>query len=874
MKTCIILTASLLAVMGTALAGTETVADPAPTSGLNITPETRNECESKSPFAIARDGKALAPIIISEKAGPATKQAAEELRNDLSRISGADFKIETGNGETGIVLGTIAEFPVPALTKALEIRHGMDGKEAYAIRSREKSVLLLGATDLAAGHAAYRLLEELGCRWFFPNPTDTWEVIPKIADLTIRKDVTDRPTFLERRIWYAWGIFNDDGHPAQTPDRPRNAGSDYADWSRRNHMAGSFVTNTGHAYEGIAREKAAEFEAHPEYWALVDGKRQGPQFELGNPALRRLVIDWAIKQIKDNPSLDMVSVDPADGYGLSQSEESKAYGQGSAADASFMLANDVARALQNEFPGENKMVGMYAYNWHSDPPPFALEPNVYIQLTTSFNAGRLTFDELLEQWPKNARNLGFYDYYSTWLWDHDMWPGGRVADANYVTGMIRRFQGANLKSGAYATSISAESSNNWGVNGRGYYLASRLMWNPDLDAESVLDDFYEHAFGPAAAAMKKFYGYQDTSPPMSPGVVGALFRTMKAARDAARGDAVVMRRLDDLTNSLHYVDLNYRNDHAGDGKNAERDREIAALMYRNRYSYMNHWEAFRQNVIAEDRNPTAAKPWKVDRPITRDETEAWLQSALQYYPELHIPDTVRFSKELVAVAFPDAPAPTETSQLYQEGSRYLVWSRNGEPISIKIEAGNAYGLNKHAYSITDLKGKVFKQGKPELGTTVEFDWKPPAPGVYVFDYNDAGAYGRVFWKADQVVSLPTDARHFRAMEHAADMYFYVPKGTKEINYYYKRADWQFGGPHQVTAPDGKVVREVNVDGDYISVPVEAGMDGKIWKVGGPSFGLGDFRFFNVPNFFSPNRNIMLLPKDVAQQDDLEILGGN
>ena len=169
---------------------------------------------------------------------------------------------------------------------------------------------------------------------------------------------------------------------------PRSAASDYADWSRRNHMAGSFVTNTGHAYETIARENAAEFAVHPEYWALVDGKRTGPQFELGNPGLRKLVIDWAVDYFKKNPTADMVSVDPADGAGVSQSEEAKAYGN--ASDSAFKLANEVAVALQNAYPAQNKMVGLYAYNWHSDPPPFALEPNVYIQLTMAFNGGLLT----------------------------------------------------------------------------------------------------------------------------------------------------------------------------------------------------------------------------------------------------------------------------------------------------------------------------------------------------------------------------------------------------------------------------------------------------------------------------------------------------
>jgi hypothetical protein len=129
----------------------------------------------------------------------------------------------------------------------------------------------------------------------------------------------------------------------------------------------------------------------------------------------------------------------------------------------------------------------------------------------------------------------------------------------------------------------------------------------------------------------------------------------------------------------------------------------------------------------------------------------------------------------------------------------------------------------------------------------------------------------VYWQGNQIVSLPMGERHFRAMSHVNDMYFYVPKGSKEINYYYKRADWQFGGAHQITDPNGKVVKEVAVDGDYVSIPVAPGTDGKVWKIGGPAFGLGFFRFFDIPGYFSPSPNAMLLPKDVVAKDKLPLL---
>ncbi|MEO6906775.1 MAG: DUF4838 domain-containing protein [Abditibacteriaceae bacterium] len=826
-------------------------------TGVDINAVTRNNTASKYSLQLAKGGKALVPIVISDKASDATKAVAADIKKFLDQMTDADFKIQTGDGSEGIVIGSIKEFPTPALDNALEIKHGIDGKDAYAIRTRDKRLLILGATDLGASHGAYRVLNELGCRWFFPDATGDWTVIPKIKDLKFGREITDRPAFLERRIWYSWSWFSDAGHPLGAG---HSSAGDFDDWSRRNSMASSFTTNAGHALQNIIGANQAEFTAHPEYYALTGGKRQGPQIEMGNPKVREMVLEYARNFFKQNPNADMVSVDPADGGGYSTSPETIAWA-GDPVMAPFKLANEVAVMLQKEFPG--KMVGLYAYNWHTDPPKFALEPNVYVQLTMGFNGGLLSLDQLFDEWPTKTKNLGFYDYYSTWRWDYDVWPGGRVGNKNYSPVMIRRFQKANAVSKAYATSISAESSGNWGVNGRGYYLANKMMWNPQLDVDGILDDFYDKAFGPAAAAMKKYYGYQDASPPISPGVVGALFRAMDEARQAAKNDPAVMQRLDDLSIYLHYYDVTYGGNYGAPDNGTERWRTA----YRSRYKYMNHWAAIVNDALHDTGDPKAV--WRDETPITHEEVAGWIAAGVKRYPELKIPDEVKFSDDLVTVDF--GGEATDNTQLYQEGSVYLVQSLKGEPIHLKATAGGAYGGLRQNVTIQDMKGKTIKEFKPKPGEEINMDIPVPGPGIYKYTFADGGAYHQIYWNKDQIVSLPLSAGAFRAMSHIEPMYFYVPKGTKEINYYYKRADWQWGGAQVLYDSTGKVVKEVAVDGDYVSVPVPAGQDGKVWKIGGPSFGLGSFRFFDVPGYFSPNPNKMILPKDVVAQDGLKVL---
>src|SRR5689334_6996613 len=83
-------------------------------------------------------GKAPLPVIVSESATPATRQVAAELAGYLGKVAGCTFEVKAGDGRTGIVVGTLTEFPVPGLTKALEIRNRFDGKEAFAIRCEGK----------------------------------------------------------------------------------------------------------------------------------------------------------------------------------------------------------------------------------------------------------------------------------------------------------------------------------------------------------------------------------------------------------------------------------------------------------------------------------------------------------------------------------------------------------------------------------------------------------------------------------------------------------------------------------------------------------------------------------------------------------------
>ncbi|MEX0776002.1 MAG: DUF4838 domain-containing protein [Phycisphaeraceae bacterium] len=818
-------------------------------------------------LAIARDGKALVPIVIAPVASDATKAVAAELAEYLGRVTGGRFEVQAGDGAAGpcIVLGTLAQFPQADLVEPLEIRNGHDGKEAYAIRTEPGRVLLLGATDLGASHAAYRFLEMVGCRWFFP--AKEWEVIPSIPQLAFGQNEISRPVILSRTIGYGCGFLRDGKNGAER-GRGRN---EYEAWCRHNLMASSLKTHSGHMWRLVINKNKAEFDQHPEYYALVDGqRREGGKFEVANPVVRKMVVDFVLNAFRKDPDRVMQSVEPADGKNQSESPESKALGTFS--DQVFGLANEVARAVQKEYPG--KMVGLLAYGWHSDPPAFDMEPNVYVQMTVGFTYSQFTDQERMDLWATKCRNLGFYEYYSVFPWDLDRLPGGRAANLSYLQSSIRMY------AQRHAIAVNAESSNNWGVHGLGYYVANRLMWNPEANVEALVTDFLEKAFGPAAPAMRRYYARFDhgNKTLWSKHELAMAFRDVAEAAQLAKDCPDVLARLDHLKQYLHYNHLYWKMDHTKN-KDERKALTLAILThsYRTRYTNMNHWEAIRQlwtGKAAEQfgeptwdfRDPSPNKPWEVQAPVTHEETEENFRQGLAHFqPQLVTPRT--FSEDLVPVQFAGAPAIASTQSWQNELPRYAFYSVAGEPLQMDFQVGimpNSEEKGEPRYTISDSKGTPITQGRLSLQEKEHhLVIKVPHAGLYYLTISKSGGGWQIDVAADRPACMVVAKDwNIRALARLQDLYFYVPRGTRQIEYL-----WQ-GGPHKVFGPEGKLVLASEADGEFVIVPVPPGQDGQVWHLS--VTGVRRLWFFNVPNYLAASPNALLIPREVAKADELSI----
>lgn len=481
--------------------------------------------ESKpQPTTLANEGTPVCSIVISPQASPVERHAAAELQHWLQEITTAEFPLTDGLTAHAIVLGTWDHWQ----NVAGSARCPPTQPEGYRILSDGARLWIMGRGDLAVQHAVYDLLESLGCRWFFPDPV--WTVVPRQRNLVVNIDRTVVPAFGYRRIWYGWG------------PRTDKLAQDYQVWLEHNRQLGSFQVACGHSYDGHI--PAQEFQAHPEWFSLVNGQRQPFQLCTSHPEVQRRVIEHVLETFRKNPQLNMVSVEPNDGDRYCECDNCQKLGTPS--DRVFHLANVVAEAVRKEFP--DKWVGLYAYAGHSEPPHFGLNPGVYVQVTTGFRYTKLSFEEQVAAFRKLGATVGVYDYFSVYPWDWDL-PGAAKAGRTFeLAAAIRHYHELGL------TTYDAESSCNWGPNGLGYWIAAHLMWDPALNPESLLADFCEKAFGEAAPQVAQIYRRWAKGERFSRRNLKLALLDLKNAYGTVRDDATRVR-LDHLAMYLHWLCL-------------------------------------------------------------------------------------------------------------------------------------------------------------------------------------------------------------------------------------------------------------------------------------------------------------------------------
>jgi len=450
--------------------------------------------------SITRDGEACSVILISQQPessprtrGPAAtaESAAKDLSDYIQRISGASVEIRkiapasldptlkqiSEKKETAIVLGALALRWLPRTVV---------GSSGFAIHAAPRVVAIAGGNALGTEIGVHALLEQFGVRWFFPGELGT--IVPETKTLSVKvQDTLEMPSFAARQFQLSNG----------------------QEWTRFQRTGGRYFKGA----HGIKLPKGVDEKSHPEIYALVKGKRQGPQLCLSNPETLRFSVQRAREFFKENPQEYWYGMGPEDKAGFCECEGCKALdggdwdafsGELSMTDRYVWFFNQVLDELKKDYP--DKKIAFYIYHAYMRPP-VRVKPNPNIVgaiapialcrihgMDNPICPERSYLKGLIAEWKKQINEVYERGYWSN-LADPGMWfvQTSRLKDeiSNYHQFGIEGFR--------------TECFGNWAVEGPSLYFAGRLMWNADLSTDALLQDYCDKLFGPAAKPMMEYF---------------------------------------------------------------------------------------------------------------------------------------------------------------------------------------------------------------------------------------------------------------------------------------------------------------------------------------------------------------------------------
>jgi hypothetical protein len=441
------------------------------------------------------------------------------------------------------------------------------GPEGYRIKTGiadgKRTVLIAGGGRVGTLYGVYDLLHRLGVRWFAPG--DVHEEVPGVKGLPVLDlDVTEKPDFLTRGF-HAW---EDRGNP------------DFLLWMARNRMNYWCVEQSNHPlvrklgiqmscgthfdqhyfidpgspypydhprfkgdekkpkdpypvsdqYQGDSNKdgKLSYFQAHPEWYAMVKGKRVpgirgegGTNYCTSNADATTEFVKNYVQGLVDGryKSADIVRLWTLDGGRWCQCAKCKALGIPTERYLRLVhaLAAGIKKARAAGRIHRPIIVRFLVYADILRPPTRPLPADFDYDMCsgTFFPIVRCyvhNFDN-----PACSRNSHYRRQLHGWATDPKRHYRGQLCIGEYynVSGykclpICFMHTMANdipyyHKAGARHFHYMHVVTRNWGNKALTNYQMARQLWDVKTDCEALWKDYFARRYGPAAATMRRFY---------------------------------------------------------------------------------------------------------------------------------------------------------------------------------------------------------------------------------------------------------------------------------------------------------------------------------------------------------------------------------
>lgn len=509
-----------------------------------------------------------------EGAGPTActlSFAATELRTYLSRIAGAAperfplLRWSEYRGGPAIVLATTAQKErVRALPPAVgRAASRLGGPGAFAIVPTGGGVVILGSGRAGVLYGAYRLLEEMGVRWYAPGPGG--EVLQTGRSFRLpEREIVETPRYATRG-YFAW---EDRGHKdfylwmarnrlnlwtVAEPDQPllkklgiQSSGGSH--WILLRWLNPHAIYPYNHPrfdgdegrpadpypcddaeYRGDANGdgKLTYFEAHPEWYGLRGGKRQtyedfiGTNFCTSNPnpvaeLMKNMIADLAGGEFRNLEMLDFWTLDNGR---WCECERCKPLG--APTDRLLRLVQQARDAI-DQARGSGRLrrdVALLFPIYHETltPPSLPLPKG----FDTRRNIGtyfpiRRCYIHALDDPRCTEDNEPYVKTLKAWLGGPLNYRGELFMGEYYNVSLMKSLPVLHTRT----MPRDIRTYYDWGFRHFHYmhvstrllgprrfneYLMARLLWDTAADGAALLGEYIRDFYGPAAQPMAKFY---------------------------------------------------------------------------------------------------------------------------------------------------------------------------------------------------------------------------------------------------------------------------------------------------------------------------------------------------------------------------------
>ncbi len=521
-----------------------------------------------TPLTLVENGKPRVTLVLSANPTDVDRGAAQDLQRYLHKMSGAEVPIaETDEPPAGPVVLIGQSAAVKQLVGPLLDEKHLGGN-GYILKMFPNRLVVVGHlaheseySFHGTRYAAFALLEELGCRFFNPNPDG--EHVPHHPTIEVHElNVVSKPDFEYRGPW-------NNGHVQ--PTLTETTKQAWQSWLMKNRLGWVSKIRHGHAYEQWCSSDRY-FDQHPEYFSYIrqKGRRipmtsQEGQLCLSNPDVVQLAVDAARARFERNPTERSFSLSANDAEDWCECDRCRALDDPDPAigvgTRLLHFNNQVAAEVSKTHPGR-LFAYLGEYGIHHGGVPVRADGTVVLkahpQVLNTIVMGKdfcilhgiedpdcpnnEEYRRRLNLWRQVADNLLIYEWIE---------PGSRLSTPQtWIIGKrIRYYRDLGGVRG-YSGEILGRSPD----NDLTLYIVSKMLWDADLDDEALIREYFDLYFQEAAEPMEAYYRelnrvgkgpdihhYLLGFEAFTPEVFEKLFPHLDRARDLARQDVIKRR---------------------------------------------------------------------------------------------------------------------------------------------------------------------------------------------------------------------------------------------------------------------------------------------------------------------------------------------